>query len=106
MSHRRAAVTLIVSAAVLVAAATGAGYAFTCADRCDTPNWINVFVVAGATVATLGTIWAVHRDADIRELDSRRYHLEQELLRLRLSRPMHDAALSSNRLLFRLSFPL
>jgi len=92
--------------AVLVAAATGAGYALSCEDSCDTPNWINAFVVAGATVATLGAIWVIHRDADIRELDSRRYHLEQELLRLRLSRPAHAAAFERGPLLLSLSLRL
>lgn len=73
--------------AVLVGASVGAGYALSCDDHCETPNWLTIAIVAGATVAMLGAIWVLHRDADIRELESQRYHLEQELLRIRLSSP-------------------
>jgi hypothetical protein len=68
--------------AVLAASATGAGYALSCEASCESPNWITLTVVAGATIATLGAIWVVHKNAEVRVLESRRYQLEQELLRL------------------------
>lgn len=80
------------AAAVVVGASVGAGYALDCDQKCESPNWVTFAVVGGATVATLGAIWVLHRDADIRELESQRYQLEQELMRVRLSRPMHDNA--------------
>ena len=91
---------------VLAAAGTGAGYALTCEASCESPNWMTLTVVVGATIATLGAIWVVQRDADIRELESRRYQLEQDLLRLRLGQPAHAAALSGSRPLFSLRFRL
>jgi hypothetical protein len=83
--------TLSVGATSMIVAATaGAIKALACDTTCDTPNWVAFTVVAGAAVTTLGTVWVVHRDADIRELDSHVYHLEQELERVRLSRTFHE----------------
>jgi hypothetical protein len=92
--------------AVLVGASAGAVHVLSCDDSCRSPNWITIAVVVGATVATLGAIWVLHRDANLRELDSQRYQLEQELLRVRLSRPSHDAASAGARSMFSLSFRL
>lgn len=90
--------------AVLAASATGAGYALSCEASCESPNWITLTVVVGATIATLGAIWVVHKNADIRVLESRRYQLEQELLRLRLGQPAHQAAAAAGRTAFNLRF--
>lgn len=86
--------TVATGAGISVAGtAVGAAYAFDCEGGCDTPPWIGMIVVTGTLVATLGAIWVVHADADVRELDSRRYHLKQEIERLRLSsRGPADAA--------------
>lgn len=64
----------------------GSAYAFGCdSGECNTPSWIGMIVATGTLVATLGVIWVVRSDADRRELDSERYHLQEEIDRLRMS---------------------
>lgn len=78
--------TVGVGAAVtLGSAAVGAGYVYGCDGDCSTPSAIGIGVVAGTFIATIGAIWVVHANADVRELDSKRYQLEQELDRIRFS---------------------
>jgi hypothetical protein len=77
---------------LVVAASSGAIKAMACDTTCATPNWVALTVMIGAGVATLGTIWLLRRHADIRELDSHVYHLEQELERVRLSRSLREPA--------------
>jgi hypothetical protein len=78
--------TLSTGAAMAVGGvAVGAGYVFGCDNGCSTPAWIGIIVAAGTLVATLGTIWVVNANADVREIDSHRYQLEQEIERIRVS---------------------
>jgi hypothetical protein len=63
-------------------AAYGAIYAIDCDSDCSAPTWVSLVVVAGAAVAALSMIWLVRTDEDIRELESRKYHLERDLERL------------------------
>jgi hypothetical protein len=73
------------AALTLGGTAVGAGYVFGCDGGCSTPALIGIIVATGTLVATLGAIWVVHADADVRDIDSRRYQLEQEIERIRIS---------------------
>jgi hypothetical protein len=68
--------------AVLVGALGGAGYVLACDGECGTTPWVSVLVVAGAGVATLGTIWLLRINADNAQVESRTRRLERELDRL------------------------
>lgn len=65
--------------------AVGAGHVFGCDNGCSTSAWIGILVATGTLVATLGTIWVVNSNAGLAEIDSRRYHLQQEIERIRVS---------------------
>lgn len=65
--------------------AVGAAHVFGCDGGCSTSAWIGGMVAAGTFVATLGTIWVVNSNVGLAEIDSRRYHLEQEIERIRVS---------------------
>jgi hypothetical protein len=65
--------------------AVGAGHVFGCDNGCSTSAWIGILVATGTLVATLGTIWVVRSNAGLAEIDSRRYHLQQEIERIRVS---------------------
>lgn len=79
---------------VLVSAIAGAVHTLSCDPGCDTPNWVAFSVVAGAVVGTLGAIWLIHADADLRELDSRRYQLQEALHQYELARVRRDPTLA------------
>jgi hypothetical protein len=84
--------TLTAGAAMTVGGvAVGAGYVFGCDNGCSTPAWIGIIVAAGTLVATLGTIWVVNANADVREIDSQHYQLEQEIERIRVSAKLPNA---------------
>jgi hypothetical protein len=80
------------AAATVGGAIAGAGYALGCDTGCSSPAWVGMVVVTGTFVATIGAIWVVHADAGLRELDSRRYYLQQELDRIRASSKGPEAA--------------
>jgi len=65
--------------------AVGAGHVFACDNGCSTSAWIGILVATGTLVATLGTIWVVSSNAGLAEIDSRRYQLQQEIERIRVS---------------------
>jgi len=65
--------------------AVGAGHVFGCDNGCSTSAWIGILVAPGRMVATLGTIWVVRSNVGLAEIDSRRYHLQQEIERIRVS---------------------
>jgi hypothetical protein len=65
--------------------AVGAGHVFSCDGGCSTSAWIGILVATGTLVATLGTIWVVNSNVGLAEIDSRRYHLQQEIERIRVS---------------------
>jgi hypothetical protein len=67
------------------AVAVGAAHVFGCEGGCRTSAWIGIAVAAGTLVSTLGTIWVVNSNAGLAEIDSRRYHLQQEIERIRVS---------------------
>jgi hypothetical protein len=71
--------------------AAGAAHVYGCDGGCSTSAWVGIVVVTGTLVATLGTIWVVRANADVREIDSRRYHLEQEMERIRISANLPNA---------------
>jgi hypothetical protein len=48
-------------------------------ETCSSASWPGWLVIGGGTVATGGLIWLKLVREDISELDSRRYHLEQQL---------------------------
>jgi hypothetical protein len=78
--------TLTTGAALTVGSvAVGAGHVFGCDNGCSTSAWIGILVATGTLVATLGTIWVVNSNAGLAEIDSRRYHLQQEIERIRVS---------------------
>jgi hypothetical protein len=79
------------AALTLGGTAVGAGYIYSCDGGCSTPAWIGIIVVTGTLVATLGTIWVVRANADVREIDSHRYQLEQEIERIRISSKLPNA---------------
>jgi hypothetical protein len=68
--------------AVLVGTIGGAGYVLACDGECGTTPWVSVLVVAGAGVATLGTIWLLRINHDNAQVESRTHRLERELDRL------------------------
>jgi hypothetical protein len=68
--------------ATVGSATYGAIYAIDCDHDCSTPNWVSLTVVAGAAVAALSMLWLVRTDDQIRELESRKYHLERDLERM------------------------
>lgn len=77
-------------AGALAGAIGGAVHVIGCDGTCDTVPWVAFAAVAGVSLATLGAIWTIRAEADVRELDSQRYQLEQELERVRLSRLSRD----------------
>jgi hypothetical protein len=89
---------------VLVSAIAGAVHTLSCDPGCDTPNWVAFAVVAGSVVGTLGAIWLIRTDADLRELDSRRYQLQEELHQYELARARRDPTLVRNTGTFSLRF--
>jgi ElaB/YqjD/DUF883 family membrane-anchored ribosome-binding protein len=80
------------AATTLGGAIAGVGYALGCDTGCSSPAWVGMVVVTGTFVATIGAVWVVHADAGLRELDSRRYYLQQELDRIRASSKGPEAA--------------
>jgi hypothetical protein len=78
--------TLTSGAALTVGSvAVGAGHVFGCDGGCSTSPWIGILVATGTLVATLGTIWVVNANVSLSEIDSRRYQLEQEIERIRVT---------------------
>jgi hypothetical protein len=78
--------TLTTGAALTVGSvAVGAGHVFGCDGGCSTSAWIGILVATGTLVATLGTIWVVNANVGLAEIDSRKYHLEQEIERIKVS---------------------
>jgi hypothetical protein len=73
------------AAMTLGGTAVGASKVFGCDGGCSTSAWIGIIVATGTFVATVGTIWVVRANADVREIDSHRYQLEQEIERIRIS---------------------
>lgn len=73
------------AAMTLGGTAVGAGHVFGCDGGCSTSAWIGIIVATGTLVATLGTIWVVRANADVREIDSHKYQLEQEIERIRIT---------------------
>jgi hypothetical protein len=71
-------------------------HAAQCKPGCSTPNWVAFAVVAGGLVAILGGLWVIHRDDDIRELESRRYQLQEELLQFQHAELQRQRAFASN----------
>jgi hypothetical protein len=65
--------------------AVGAGHVFGCDGGCSTSAWIGILVATGTLVATVGTIWVVNSNLGLSEIDSRRYQLEQEIERIRVT---------------------
>ena len=65
--------------------AVGAAHVFGCDGGCSTSAWVGILVATGTLVATLGTIWVVNANAGLADIDSRRYHLQQEIDRIRVS---------------------
>jgi hypothetical protein len=65
-------------AAIAVGATGGAVEALACDGSCRTAAWQGPTILAGAAVATLGILWLRWTQADLDELDSRRYRLERE----------------------------
>jgi hypothetical protein len=80
------------AATTLAGTAAGTAFAVGCDGACDSPAWIGMVVVAGTFIATVGAVWVVHSNAGLREIDSRRYHIEQELERVRASARGPEAA--------------
>jgi hypothetical protein len=78
-----------------LAGIAGAVHVGTCEKPCGALNWVAFAAVAGVTLGTLGVLWVVHARADLRELDTQRYHLERELERLELSRLQHEPGLTT-----------
>ena len=76
---------------LLGSTAVGVGHVFACEEGCNTSAWIGILVATGTLVATLGTIWVVHANADVREIDSHKYQLERELERIRFSAKLPHA---------------
>ncbi len=71
--------TLVVGAAAVATAATsGAIAAIDCHGSCSSGAWQGVTVMAGAAVATFGVLWLRWTNADLDELNSRRYRLERD----------------------------
>jgi hypothetical protein len=81
---------------VVVSALAGAIHALGCDPGCSTPNWVALIVVAGGAVGTLGAIWLIRTDESLRELDSRRYQLRQELEQYELSSRHRDRESARN----------
>lgn len=65
--------------------AVGAAHVFGCDNGCSTSAWVGILVATGTLVATLGTIWVVNANQGLADIDSRHYHLQQELERIRVS---------------------
>jgi hypothetical protein len=87
---------------VLVSAIAGAVKTLSCDPGCATPNWVAFAVVAGALVGTLGAIWVIHTDNNLRELDYRRYQLQEALLQYELARVRRDPTLARGNTAFSL----
>lgn len=81
---------------VVVSGVVGSVHAAQCKPGCSTPNWVAFAVVAGGLVAILGGLWVIHRDDDIRELESRRYQLQEELLQFQHAELQRQRAFASN----------
>jgi hypothetical protein len=75
--------TSVSAALLLTGLGAGLGHAVGCAHSCTTPFWPGWLVIAGTTFGTASVIWLERRQRDLAELDSRRYHLDQELQRMR-----------------------
>jgi hypothetical protein len=88
---------------VLGAAVAGSIHVMQCDPGCSTPNWVAFAVVAGGLVAILGGLWVIHRDDDIRELDSRRYQLQEEMLHFEHAQLRRERAAESEPAWFNLS---
>jgi hypothetical protein len=88
---------------VVGSAIAGSIHAIRCEPGCTTPNWVAFAVVAGGLVAILGGLWVIHRDNDIRELDSRRYQLQEELLHFQHAQLRRERAAASDPTWFSLS---
>lgn len=89
---------------VLVSALAGAVHTLRCDPGCATPNWVAFAVVAGSLVGTVGALWLIRTDADLRELDSRRYQLQEELHQYELARLRRDPTLARSNGAFSLRF--
>lgn len=89
---------------VLVSALAGAVHTLRCDPGCATPNWVAFAVVAGSLVGTVGAIWLIRTDVDLRELDSRRYQLQEELHQYELARLRRDPTLARSDGTFSLRF--
>jgi len=87
-----------------IAGIAGALQVMTCHSNCDTLNWVAFTAVAGTSLATLATIWLIRAQDEVRALDSRKYHLEQELERIRLSRLSRDVTPARSGSLFSVRF--
>lgn len=89
---------------VLVSAVAGAVHTLRCDPGCDTPNWVAFAVVAGSLVGTLGAIWVIRTDVDLRELDSRRYQLQEQLHDYEVARLRRDPTVARSHGTFSLRF--
>jgi hypothetical protein len=67
--------------ASVLAAGVGAGHALACDGKCSTPPWVSLVVVVGAAVGVLGTIWLLRTELDVKQLELRKHHIEDELER-------------------------
>jgi hypothetical protein len=67
-------------AAMVVGVSVGIQRVASCEqESCSSPFWPGWLVVGGAGVATGGLLWLKLVREDIAELESRRYHLEQQI---------------------------
>ena len=84
--------TLTAGAAMTVGGTVvGAGKVYSCDGGCSTSAWIGIIVATGTLVATVGTIWIVRANRDVADIDSRKYQLEQEIERIRISSKLPSA---------------
>lgn len=66
--------------AIVLGASVGLERMHACGEgSCSSPFWPGWIVAGGAGVATGGLIWLKLVNEDIAELESRRYHLQQQL---------------------------
>jgi hypothetical protein len=70
-------------AAVAVSGGYGVGHVLLCESSCGIEFWPPWILMGGLAMITGGTVWLQSARADREAIDSRRYHLEQQLQRLR-----------------------
>lgn len=94
--------------AVAVGLGVGSAAALACDTTCEMPSWVGPTIIAGGGIATLGTLWWLHTDGEITELDRQIVRIRDELHALTLRESLDlsggTAALSPVRLSVRVVF--